>query len=103
MNTLELLESSDHERIQLLVNLLSRDGEGIVSDEDDGGLTSTMIENWTDDCEKFLRTQGYTGGEIRTCGKFFSEHGAIYALYNTSLIEFEEAYKYLESVSQRPI
>lgn len=101
MNVLEVLENWDSQGVQSVISLLN--SQGIVSDEDGTGLSSTIIESWSDECEQYLRGQGYVGGKIRICGKFFEQHGAIYALYNTSIVEFEDSYKYLESVNMREV
>ncbi|MDP3269806.1 MAG: hypothetical protein Q8M40_12290 [Legionella sp.] len=101
MNILEVLKKWDSQAIQSVISLLN--SQGIVSDEDDTGLSSTMMENWSDECEQYLRSHGYIGGEIRVCGKFSNDHGAIYALYNTLIVEFEDSYKYLASVNMRGV
>lgn len=84
-----------HEFITLLNQL------GIVSDEDRKGLSSTMVENWHDACEAFIRTKGYVGGTISSCGQFFAEHGAVYVLYDEERHSYHEARRYLAEVANR--
>jgi hypothetical protein len=101
MDILKILENWAPQHVQSLVSSLNTDG--IVSDQEDDGLSSTMIEGWTGECEQFIRSKGYTGGKVAICGDFFPGYGAIYALYDTSLMTREEALKYVKSVSERPI
>lgn len=99
MDVLSTLQQWDTQETQKLV--LALNSKSIVSDEDETGLSSTMVENWTDSCETFLRNNGYTGGEIKQCSKYFENHGAIYALYDSADLNYEKAVKYIVSVSAR--
>ncbi len=102
LSTLEILQewrgTSD---LNALVSTLNT--SGIITDEDSTGLSSTMIEAWTADCEAFVRSCGYTGGTIGTVGNFFDEHGAIYALYDSGRIDHKAAHTHLRDVNARPV
>lgn len=101
LNVLVTLQSWGQKEVQALAFVLNADG--ITSDEDGTGLSTFMIEKWAGDCEGYFRSQGYRGGEIKHCEKFFKEHGAIYALYDSSILTYEESLQYLASVNQRSL
>ena len=83
--------------VEYLVTTLN--ATGIVSDEDNNvGISSTMIERWSDDCTDYLRENGYTGGELTDDGGYFPGHGAIYILYDKQPVTYEEAREYLEQL-----
>jgi hypothetical protein len=97
-NTLEILQLWDKQVIQKLVSALNTDG--IISDEDRTGLSSCMVEKWSIECEVYLRKFGYLGGEIKRYGKYFDTHGAIYALYDSSALDSDDALQHLISISK---
>lgn len=73
----------------------------IISDEDDLGLSSMMIENWTEECDQYLKKYGYNGGKIKKTGKFFPNIGAVYVLFDENKITYEAAIVYLKTVSEK--
>ena len=101
VDVLEILEHWETGELLALISALNI--QGIISDEDDTGLSSTMVESWKDDCEAFLRKKGYSGGKIERCSKFFDKHGAIYALYDENSYSYEEALKHLAAINERPL
>lgn len=58
------------------------DDHGIVTDEDSTALTSTAIEQWTPECEDYVRGQGYEGGAVEVVAKHYHGCGSVYALYD---------------------
>ena len=86
--------------IEYLVTKLNEDG--MVSDEDNNvGISSTMLENWSEEYSERLRRDGYLGGELFCIGKYFCGHGAIYVLYDTENVSHEDATDYLETLGGR--
>ncbi|WP_137936984.1 hypothetical protein [Chitinivorax sp. B] len=92
-----LLQEWEQPAINTLVTVLNE--SGIATDEDRLGLSSTMIEGWTDDCSRLLYERGYIGGEIRIGAKFFPESGAIYAVYDSASYELSEVIRHLEQIN----
>lgn len=70
--------------------------DGIVSDEDGLGLSSTWIEAWRDEFTEHLKIFGYQGGEINKVGEYFPHYGAVYALYNGSCVSHSQAVAYIK-------
>lgn len=91
---LEVLQMREPARVQALIDALHADG--IVFDESGLGLSSLMIERWSDGCEEFLRRVGYAGGPLSTGGKYFDGYAAIYMLYDTGALVHEAACKALD-------
>ncbi|MBO2569445.1 hypothetical protein [Shewanella algae] len=75
---------------------------GIVSDEDDQGFASIWIKHWNDDCTDYFRRFGYQGGKLFTHGKYFSDHGAVYALFDTDQHDLDSATDYLNKKAESP-
>lgn len=98
MDTLEILETWNYEDLCRLVARLNRDG--IVSDEDGLGLSSIMVEFWSEECEEYLRRSGYRGRRIQTCGRFLPAQGAVYALYDSGRRDYDQTFSYLLRVSK---
>lgn len=71
---------------------------GIVSDNDGIGLSSTWIEGWNEEFTNHLREFGYTGGEINKVGKYFPI-GAVYALYDKSETTHSKAMDYIKKLA----
>ena len=93
----ELNNGLHRELIEAIVIALN--DHGIVSNEDNKAKFSrSMNKCWNDD---YLREKGYNGGELGKAGKFYQNHGDIYALYDTQLFSYEEAVKYLDMVRRR--
>lgn len=98
MDTLEILETWSEEDLCRLVARLNRDG--IVCDEDGLGLSSLMVEFWSEECEEYLMRHGYRGQRIQTCGRFLPAHGAVYALYDSGRRDYEQTFSHLLRVSK---
>lgn len=67
INALEVLKSFSKNEIKYLVDFLNRNHW--VSDEDNVGLSSVMMEKWTKECDKFLEENGYLGGTLTFIAK----------------------------------
>ena len=94
------MQEGQRERIEYLVTRLNEDG--MVSDEDNSvGISSTMLERWSEECTEGLRKNGYFGGDLLCIGRYFCGHGAVYVLYDTENISYEEAMAYLETLGSR--
>ncbi|MEJ2610690.1 MAG: hypothetical protein P8179_11530 [Candidatus Thiodiazotropha sp.] len=93
--TIDVLRNWGQDNVGKLVSILNRNG--IVSDEDGLGLSSTMIEAWDEDCDAYLAENGYQGGTLETAAEFISDHGAVYVIYDSESITYEKAKKYIES------
>lgn len=98
MNILKTLENWDKDLILSMVSSLNKDG--IISDEEHDGLSSTMVEHWMDDCDAFLRDKGYEGGKLEACSRYFNTHGQIYALYDSTALSAEAAGRHLVLLSK---
>lgn len=97
--TVDLLEDWDEKSLTDLIDILN--ANHIVSDEDKTCLSSTMIESWKGECDSFLKRNGYLGEKLLSCGGFFDNVGAVYALYDESCISYNEAREYLNKVASR--
>ncbi|GAB2199494.1 hypothetical protein [Sessilibacter sp. MAH4] len=93
MTTLEILEEWSRADLDRLITKLNENG--IASDEDELGLSSTMLENWTVSCDAFLTGNGYKGNSLKTSGKYIQNLGAVYILYDIDVFTYEEAQNYL--------
>ena len=93
----ELNNGLHRELIEAIVIALN--DNGIVSNEDNKAKCSrSMIKSLNDD---YLREKGYSGGELGKAGKFYRNHGDIYALYDTQRVCYEKAVEYLDKVRRR--
>lgn len=98
--TLKQIKNWSPHLVQDVVDQLNQ--TGIVSDEDGQGFSSTWIEHWNDDCTYYFRRLGYQGGELFTHGKYFSDHGAVYALFDIDQHDFDSATDYLNEKAGSP-
>ena len=99
MDVLESLKNLEAQELADLAALFDR--RGIVSDEDGPWISSTMVEHWDERCDELLRAHGYRGGKLEPYAKYFSHRGAIYSLYDSESITWEDAAKYVEGVAFR--
>lgn len=99
MNVLDTLENWDKELVLSLISSLNK--YGIVTDEEHNGLYSTMVEHWAENCEAFLRDNGYEGGGLQTRSKYFNTFGQLYALYDSTALSLEAADCHLVAVGKR--
>lgn len=97
METINVLKNADDDFIQTIVDQLNE--LGIVCDEDDTGISSTMIENWCTKCDEFLITNGYNGGAISTVGNFYTGLGGIYAIYDVDTYDRESAQAFMKKLA----
>lgn len=58
----EWLQSIDSEVLDAIVGKLNANGR--VTDECGVGISSTVIEDWSDEDTDYLRKHGYTGGNL---------------------------------------
>lgn len=93
--TLQILQGWNSGSLSLVIDALNK--KGVITDEESTGLSSYMIEHWNEACTEYLLIHGYAGGKIKTCAKYFPHLGAVYALYDEALLEFEEITGYLEN------
>lgn len=101
IKTIESLKSCERETLSNLIGTLNVNH--IISDDDLKGLSSAMIENWSEECDEFLRDNGYTGEQLRPHGKYYSAHGAIYVVCDESKISYEEATEYIKDIVRRDV
>ena len=104
MTPKDILQVLKEERQKAMVEYLvtTLNTTKLFSDEDNNvGVSSTMLEHWSDECTEYLRENGYTGGELFCIGKYFSAHGAIYVLFDRQGVTYEEANEYLERLGAR--
>ena len=95
-----LMSYNQREAVRGLV--ISLNENGIISDEDNEiKISSLMMENWSEKFSEYIRKNGYNGGELRCIGGYFPAHGAIYVLYDTESVLYEEAKEYLERLGRR--
>jgi len=98
--TLKQIKNWSPHLVQDVVDQLNQ--TGIVSDEDDQGFASIWIKHWNDDCTDYFRRFGYQGGKLFTHGKYFSDHGAVYALFDTDQHDLDSATDYLNKKAESP-
>lgn len=96
---LMVLASWDAPLLQALIDKLTQDG--FASDEDQVGLSSTMVERWGENCTRFLRTYGYTGGELVVDARYYSHVGNIYVLFDGDWHNRQDAQRYLNGLAKR--
>jgi len=101
MSTLEELLNWEKEIVESVANHLNE--KGIVSDEDGYGLPSTWIEGWTNGHTDYLKKHGYKGGVLSHVGKYVSNYGAVYALYDEEQSTYEEAMNYIEKFAKSDV
>lgn len=86
---------------QAIIALLTQ--RGIVTDEDGTFLGSTRIEHCVEQIEQQLRTLGYQGGPLSIIAKFYSNQGAIYAIYDEDTHGLYSARDYLDLWVQKNV
>jgi len=99
MKTIKILKDWNQIKLDELIGTLNINH--LVSDEDSKGLSSTMIEGWSNECDSYLRSNGYTGGKLNTHSSFLPDHGAVYVVFDESQISYDDASKYLIDVANR--
>ena len=97
-NALMILKKWHPDRLNNLINILNT--SRIASDKGRAGLSSAMIECWSEECDEFLREYGYSGGRLSPCGIFSHCAGAIYAIYDESSITYQETHEYLSCIAR---
>jgi hypothetical protein len=100
----DVLRTWEMNQPDLIVRLVSSlNGRGIVTDEEHGGLSSSMVEGWSRSCDDFLRTYGYYGAWIQTCVRYSGTHGGVYGLYNPDLKSHAEAEEHVRKIGDAPL
>lgn len=97
MNTFEYLTNWDIELVKKIVKHLN--DFGVISDEDSYGISSTLIEKWSDSCTDYLIQHGYEGGPLSIIGEYVQGYGAVYGLYDTLGISHKAAYEYINKLA----
>ena len=92
--TIDLLKQWQQNGV-LLAFITQLNRTGIVSDEENFGLSSTMVEGWEISCDIFLMTNGYSGGRIKKCVRYFDTKGNISSVYNSERVTAVQAKKYI--------
>jgi len=59
---IEWLDSLDPAVLDAIIRKLNADGR--ITDECGLGISSTVVEDWNDEDTDYLRTRGYTGGNL---------------------------------------
>jgi len=72
------------------------DEHGLILDEHATFISSGYIEGNHEKLEAHLRLHGYRGGRLDSAGKYFSDYGAVYAIYDTDRHTLESAIKFIE-------
>ncbi|WP_339430492.1 hypothetical protein [Pseudomonas sp. EA_65y_Pfl2_P78] len=75
---LSWLKSLSNADIQTIVSILNTQGR--VTDEYGTGISSTVVERWDESCTSYLRSHGYTGGELRRTVAKAEDGSIIYIL-----------------------
>lgn len=88
----QILDTANPEAVQRLINLLNT--KGIYTDHDFAFLTRKGFHEGANDLIEFLEQRGYIGGKLDTIGKYYRSHGAIYAVYDTTLFSIKEVFAY---------
>ncbi len=95
IDILKSLKDFDESTLNLFIKRLNK--SGIISDEN-SFIESVVIEKWNDDCEKFIRENGYEGGMLKHCSDYYGVQGAAYVMYDTNKYDGESAQDYLDNL-----
>ncbi len=97
-NILHVLREINPATLSKIIEQLNN--SGIILDEDTPSFNSTVIEKWEESCDDFLRNLGYCGGNLQVEGKYYNNHGAVYALFDEDIYDYSEAREYMDTYIQ---
>ncbi len=81
---LETVTNMSDERITDIVKHLNK--KGVITEYDEPGFTSTVMEHFTSDCSKHLKLNGYDGEDLELYIKNY-DCEANYLLYDPSIYD----------------
>lgn len=55
------------------------------------------MEAWNTSCDEFIQNKGFEGGKLSCIGKMIEGYGAIYLLYDTEQLTYDQANLQLNS------
>ncbi len=96
---LEILKAMDIKNINKIVDKLNSDG--VVSDEENYGISSHIIENWDEECTEYLLENGYKGRKLRSHGNYFDNYGAVYVLFNEEKHSYDTVMDYMDNLVKK--
>ena len=94
--TIDILKRMNSSLINKVVAQLNR--EVAFTDECDLTFQSTAMEAWDDSCTEYLANNGYSGGDLKLTGQYFSEVGNVYVIYDTDELNSEEALNFARRI-----
>jgi len=80
-DVLVYIKSWDLSLAKKLANEMNK--KGVVSELDGLDVSSVWLKHWGVSCTQYLRTLGYSGGEIDNLGHFFDGEGVLYVIYDS--------------------
>lgn len=86
---------SDISDSQVLFALQVLEEHGLILDEHATFIGSVDIERNTEALDAFIRHHGYKGGHLQSAGKYFDDHGAVYAIYNSERHSRDSALEFI--------
>ena len=103
--TLEILKQKFNTKyLAVFINILNRNR--IILDEQKEALIALpLMEKWDNDCTQLIINNGYDNpaAEIRCKAVFRDGYGAVYALYDSFLMDESDAKKHIEQHIEKNI
>lgn len=90
---LQTVKSTSDQRISAIVKHLNK--KGVITEFDEPGFTSTVMEYFTSDCSEHLKHHGYNGEDLKIYCKTYGGDGdadgdADYLLYDPSIYDEDD-------------
>jgi hypothetical protein len=98
-NWKEVFDNTDIACTKKAVTIIN--DKGILTDEDFAWVTSGAYEAGADCFKSHLIENGYIGGELWISAKYFSDHGTIYAIFDSERFDYDSAKVYLAKIKKQ--
>lgn len=95
VSAISVLESCELDVLSEIINFLN--DKGIISDEDSPSFHSTVMKQWNDNSNKYLKEKGYNGSKLSVHGSFYDNHGAVYVLFDENKHNYKTAKAYMDN------
>ncbi|MGE4503497.1 MAG: hypothetical protein AB7D03_11540 [Thiomicrospira sp.] len=99
---IDVLNRVDKNALKHLIETFNN--QGFIIDDGETFVSSTIIEEWSDECTGELILKGFKGGCLIKYGDYFEHYGAIYCLYDEEKFDLDTVKDLLEKIaSQHPL